>query len=127
MKISVSENYHVDVENKVTTCVLKIKNWGIPEVIANSVNLLEQYGVQGGLKLTRFNTPSEIVATVRCCSSDEYDERVGKKEARNKAYDKLKSWKVKFMSEYLSALDDIKDTVYEEFRDEFFDNVYNED
>lgn len=120
MNIRVTEAYHYIEAKKMTVCILKVneKDKERYKKILEGLNILEKHLPNGGIKKTEFRIPSTFKGVVTLKEGDEFDEKIGKAEARNAAYRKLDDWFDKFSIDVLRSIEDL----HEVFIDETFNN-----
>ena len=114
MKVTVTEVYYVNEEKQEIGCILKLKDPYEQDWIFNNLLNVFKYGCHGNLSFQKqfgfepdLKFPTKFEAVAKCHPNDEWDVKIGKKIAREKAYAKLDvrtkdfERKVKLIADYI--------------------------
>lgn len=114
MKVKVTEVYYVNEEKKEIGCILKLKDPYEQDWIFNNLLNVFKYGCHGNLSFQKqfgfepdLKFPTKFEAVAKCHPNDEWNVKIGKKIAREKAYAKLDvrtkdfERKVKLIADYI--------------------------
>lgn len=126
MKLNVSEKYIQVKEKNMTICILTVseKDKERYKKILEAINQLEMYLPNGGTKKTEIRIPSTFKGTVTLKDGDTFDEKIGKKMAREAAYIKADDWFEKFYYKVLDSLYDNGNLFQEEcMKDNGIDSI----